>query len=90
MCVFVSQCQWFSSSAFVLLAGCRVGLEVKVDVAVVVIVVLMVVTNEPRLSEVAWNLAWSQFLFVPVVTTCVCFLHDHTWGRARLCFFLTF
>lgn len=67
MCVFVSKCQWFPSSAFVLLAGCRVVLEVKVNVVVVVSVVAM---NERRLSEVPWKLVWSQFLVIPVVTTC--------------------
>lgn len=66
MCVFVSKCQWFSSSAFVLLAGCRVVLEVKVNV----VVVSVVATSEWRLSEVPWKLVWSQFLVIPVVTTC--------------------
>lgn len=37
--------------------------EVKVDVVVVVDdVVLEVVKSERRLSEVPWNLVWSQFL----------------------------
>lgn len=92
VCIFLTICQWFSSSAFVLLAGCRVGLEVKVDVVVVVIVVLVVVTSEWRLSEVPWNLAWSQlllFLLSPHVSS-DCFLHDHMWGRVHLCFCLTF
>lgn len=48
MCVFVSQCQWFSSSAF---AVSDFRLDAAV-VVVVVVVVVFVVTTELRLLEI--------------------------------------
>lgn len=45
MCVFVSQCQEFSSSAFVLLAGCHVSFEV-----IVVFVIVLLGVGDKRVE----------------------------------------